>query len=117
MIVIYILIAILIAIVIFFGLFYLFISFPLRPKEPGFEYVYVEDDGTVRELYDDEIEYLKTEFLPADRGRPYIKSRYSSLTPVGEIGGYIPRRRVPRRFKIISLKKKPDTIGEPKAKG
>ena len=41
---------------------------PLRPKESGFEYVHVELDGTVRELDEEEKEYLKTEFHPARWG-------------------------------------------------
>ena len=73
---------------------------PLRPNESGFEYVHVELDGTVRELDEEEKEYLKTEFHPADGARPYIKSRYKALTPDGKMWGYLERRRVPRRVKI-----------------
>ncbi len=73
---------------------------PLRPKEDGFDYVHVELDGSVRELDEDEKEYLKIEFDAADGARPYIKSRYKSLTPDRKMWGYIPRRRVPQRIKI-----------------
>lgn len=76
---------------------------PLRPKEPGFEYVHVNEDGTVRELDNEEEDYLNEEFDPADGARPYIKSRYSELTPDKKIWGYIERRRVPRRIKIRTL--------------
>ncbi|MCX6189238.1 MAG: hypothetical protein NTW54_06510 [Bacteroidetes bacterium] len=76
--------------------FYLMTEFPLRKKETGFEYVYVEEDGSVRELYRDEIEYLKEEFSPADSGRPYIKYRYNTKTPDNKICGFIKRRRVPK---------------------
>lgn len=75
-------------------------DFPLRKKEPGFEYVYVEEDGSVRELFRDEIEYLNTEFDPTDSGRPYIKSSYNKKTPDNKIWGFIRRQDVPRRINI-----------------
>ena len=74
---------------------------PLRKNENGFEYVHVEENGTVRELSREEQGYLKENFEPGDGGRPYIKSRYSSKTPDGKIWGFIPRNRVPKRIKII----------------
>ncbi len=78
---------------------------PLRPKEQGFAYVYIEEDGTVRELDEEEREYLSTEFHGADGDRPYIKSRYNQLTPDKKISGYLPRRRLPRRIKIKPVNK------------
>lgn len=66
---------------------------------PGSDYVYVEDDGSVRDLDPDEVEYLETDFLPNDGGRPYIKGRYRDKTPDGRLGGYLPRRKVPRRLR------------------
>lgn len=68
----------------------------LRHKENGFEFVYVENNGTVRELKNEEIEYLKEEFYPNDGGRPYIKTSYKDLTPDGKISGFIYRIRVPK---------------------
>lgn len=90
---------------ILIGAFYISTLFPLRPKEPGYKYVYVEDNGTVRELYPDEIEYLNTDFLPNDSNRPYIKAKYSALTPDNKLSGFINRRRVPKRIQIITLDK------------
>jgi hypothetical protein len=81
-------------------LFYLRYFIPLRPTESGFEYVYVNEDGTVSELDDEDVEYLKTEFSPADGARPYIKSRYRQLTPDKKKSGFILRKRVPRRIEI-----------------
>ncbi len=87
------------------GLFvYLRYFIPLRPMEPGFEYVYVNEDGTVSELSDEDVEYLKTEFSPADGARPYIKSRYRELTPDKKISGFILRKRVPKKIEIQSFK-------------
>lgn len=97
----YLLIGILVAVGLFFYLRYFI---PLRPKESGFEYVYVNEDGTVSELDDEDVEYLKTEFSPADGARPYIKSRYKQLTPDKKISGFILRNRVPKRIEIQPYK-------------
>ncbi len=100
-----IIIYIIIGIIFILGLiFYLTHFIPLRPKEAGFKYVFVNEDGTVSELDDDDVEYLKTEFSPADGARPYIKSRYKELTPDNKISGFIPRNRVPKKIKIRPLK-------------
>ncbi|SHF73344.1 hypothetical protein SAMN05444377_11737 [Flavobacterium fontis] len=94
-----------IGVIITLGLFFYLRDFvPLRPKEPGFEYVYVNEDGTVSELNDEDIEYLKTEYSPTDGARPYIKSRYQELTPDKKISGFILRNRVPKRMKIQPYK-------------
>ena len=103
-----IIILVLIAIVLLaIGIYYLRYLIPLRPKENGFEYVYVKEGGTVRELYDDEIEYLKEEFVMGDGNRPYIKSRYKSVTPVdNDISGFILRNRVPKKVQIKKVDQK-----------
>ncbi|MFT4019630.1 MAG: hypothetical protein QM668_21885 [Agriterribacter sp.] len=74
---------------------------PLRPKEEGFKYVHVDYDGSVRELYPEEVEYLSQKFDGADGGRPYIKYKYEQRTPDGKLDGYMPRRRVPKDIPII----------------
>jgi hypothetical protein len=79
---------------------FMFQTRPRRRREPGFEFIYVKDDGSARELDSDEREYLNTKFDPADGGRPYIKFRYESLTPDGRISGYLRRRQLPRRIQI-----------------
>lgn len=81
---------------------YLYIRYfaPLRKRENGFPYVYVENEGTVRELDEEEQEYLNEKFHPNDGARPYIKSHYDQLTPDGKLHGYLPRRRVPFWIKI-----------------
>ena len=81
--------------------YYLKYFVPLRRKEPGFEYVYVEDDGSVRELDTTEEVYLSEIFHPNDGAKPYIKYRYKQLTPDGKIIGFIARRRVPAKIPII----------------
>ena len=66
-----------------------------RPKEPGFEYVFDEDGGEVRELSLEEQEYLTRPFLPGDGSAPYVKDLYESFSPAGSRRGFIARRRVP----------------------
>jgi hypothetical protein len=79
---------------------FLISSRPRRPKQPGFAYIYVKDDGSARELNDDEIDYLSAEFDGGDGGRPYIKSNYGTLTPDGKMRGYLRRRQLPKSILI-----------------
>ena len=51
-------------------------------------------------MNEEDVEYLKTEFSPANGARPYIKSRYSELTPDKKISGFIQRNRVPKKIEI-----------------
>jgi hypothetical protein len=67
-----------------------------------FEYVYVENDGTVRELDKNEIEYLQTEFDPYDGARPYVKKSYDAITPDKKILGFLKRSKVPKEIEIIN---------------
>lgn len=83
-----------------FLIYYLRFLVPVRKKETGFEYVYVEDDGSVREVNEEEEKYLREVFHPADSGRPYIKSRYTEKDGRGSIAGFIRRRRVRANIKI-----------------
>lgn len=71
-------------------------------KDNLFKYVYVELDGSVRELYQDEKDYLKEVFYPNDGGRPYIKNNYYQLTPDDKINGFLERTEVPKEISIKS---------------
>ena len=73
----------------------------MEKEKKKFEFVYVENDGTVRELDNEEIEYLQTEFEPTDGARPYIKSTYDQLTPDGKFSGFLERNKVPKGIEII----------------
>ncbi len=44
--------------------------------------VYVNEDGSVRELTDADKTYVATQFSPLDGARPNVKSRYSDRTEV-----------------------------------
>ena len=65
------------------------------PSDGRFPFVYVEADGTARELDANERAYLTEEFHPADGGRPAIKGWYRERTPDGRISGYLRRTRLP----------------------
>jgi hypothetical protein len=56
--------------------------------------VYVNEDGSVRELTAAEKTYVNTEFSPLDGARPYIKSGYLERTARG-LQGYLFRAGVP----------------------
>lgn len=76
---------------------------PRRPEEPGFGFVYVNQDGSVRELSPGERDYLSTKFSGGDSGRPYIKTSYESHDGWGSQSGFIARRRVPTRMEILPV--------------
>lgn len=75
---------------------------PERSEESQF-YVYVEDDGSARELESDEIEYLATKFEGGDGNRPYIKSSYDQLTPDNRMRGYLLRAQLPAGVLVRAL--------------
>lgn len=77
---------------------------PRRRNEPGFKFVYVNQDGSVRELSPGEQVYLSTEFYGGDSARPTIKSHYRSRTfIVRSQSGFIKRNRVPSKIKILPV--------------
>ena len=49
-----------------------------RPPEEGTRFVYINQDGSARELVEGERVYLETELEPGDSGRSYVKSSYES---------------------------------------
>ncbi len=71
-----------------------------RPREKGFEYVYVEDDGSVREVTDVERRRLTNEYDEGDSRRPYIKLRYESRDAESRQRGFLRRRQLPPRISI-----------------
>ena len=76
------------------------LAFPVVTKEEAklepYPYVYVENDGSYRELAEDERDYLQENFHQADGARPYVKFRYRSKTPDGKLGGYCKRSKLPK---------------------
>jgi hypothetical protein len=61
-----------------------------------YPYIYVNDDGSARELRRTEQEHLETPFLGADGDRPYVKWRYSQRNGWGDLGGFLKRTKLPR---------------------
>lgn len=74
-----------------------------RPPEDGFRFVYINQDGSARELMESEQIYLETEFEPGDSGRPYVKSSYESKDGWGSLSGFIERRQVPADIPIAGV--------------
>ncbi|TAG77456.1 MAG: hypothetical protein EAZ24_07640 [Burkholderiales bacterium] len=64
------------------------------------EYVYINQDGSARELTNDERAYLAEEFHPGDGGRPYIKSRYASTDGWGSLSGFLHRGALPEHLLV-----------------
>lgn len=72
-------------------------------SEPGFEFVYMNQDGSVRELSPAERAYLSQEFSGADSGRPYVKSGCEGRDGWGSLSGFIERRQVPAQIEILPV--------------
>jgi hypothetical protein len=60
-----------------------------------YPYVYVNADGTARELHASERRYLETEFSGGDGAAPYVKDSYDELNGWGELKGYLNRSELP----------------------
>ena len=57
--------------------------------------IYVNDDGSARELSEPEKKYVDTEFSPLDCARPHIKTRYEKRNGWGNLSGFLQRKDVP----------------------
>ena len=64
------------------------------PK-PSEALVYIDNDGSARELTADEKKYVDTEFSPFDGARPYIKRYYLDRNAWGELRGFVKKSEVP----------------------
>jgi hypothetical protein len=62
---------------------------------PRYPYVYVNADGTARELHASERVYLETEYKLGDGAMPYIKDSYDERNGWGELSGYLKRKALP----------------------
>jgi hypothetical protein len=99
-------------IIAFFVILIVVFTWKVRPRrghESGFEFVYVNQDGSARELSPDERVYLTQKFIGGDGGRPYIKRYYESRDGWGIRSGYIKRRHVPARIRILPVNPNYDT--------
>lgn len=94
----------LLALAIGYGL-WLLVRMPTdRWRAAAFDFVYVNDDGTVRALYKKEEARLSSLFFVGDSPDFYIKPYYESLNPSGQLSGYLKRRLLPKNIDVTSVK-------------
>jgi hypothetical protein len=75
----------------------------VSPEEAGqipYPYVYVNENGSVRELHESERKYLEEPFDPTDGARPYVKLTFQSRTPTGSVRGFCSRTAIPAGLAI-----------------
>jgi len=71
-----------------------------KAKSIPYPIVFVEDDGTVRELHQSERAYLETPFDPTDGARPYVKDSYEKKDGWGSTEGFCYRSKIPSKISI-----------------
>jgi hypothetical protein len=69
-------------------------------SKPSEALVWINDDGSARELTDAEKKYVDKDFSPFDGARPYIKSNYEMRNGWGELKGFLLREKVPHGVAI-----------------
>jgi hypothetical protein len=67
-----------------------------------YPYIYVNADGTARELQPDERKYLETPFDVFDGARPAVKNSYSQKNGWGEVKGFMERSKLPKGMPVQS---------------
>ncbi len=75
---------------------------PSEAKESPYPYVYVNDDGTVRELHEAERKYLEEPFSPYDGARPNVKGDIEARDGWGSVAGYCHRSAIPLNLQIAN---------------
>jgi hypothetical protein len=65
------------------------------PAAEPYPYIYVNADGTARELHATERAYLETEYKLGDGAMPYVKDTYDERNGWGELSGYLKRKALP----------------------
>jgi len=71
-----------------------------QAKIEPYPYIYVNADGSARELHPSERKFLETPFHPADGGRQYIKDSYSKKDGWGGVAGVLKRSKLPRGTQV-----------------
>lgn len=77
-----------------------------QAKSTPYPYIYINHDGTFRELTREECQYLETKFHPNDGSRPYVKRYYGDKTPDGRLHDFLLRKKY-QEFQITGISKKP----------
>jgi len=65
-----------------------------------YPFVFVNEDGSAREVTILEKLFLQTKFSGGDGARPYIKTKYSEKDGSGKISGFCYRRVLPGNIEI-----------------
>jgi hypothetical protein len=76
-----------------------------------FDFVYVNQDGSVRELSANEREYLSKDFSGGDGDRPLIKTSYESRDGWASLSGFMWRNLVPKSVRIEPVHPQYDSEG------
>jgi hypothetical protein len=71
-----------------------------QAKIEPYPFIFVNGDGSARELHSGERNYLETPFHPADGGRPYTKDGFSQKNGWGEIAGFMMRSLLPEGIHV-----------------
>lgn len=71
-------------------------------KSKLFPYIYINADGSARELHATERAYLETEFVGGDGDAPNIKLEYEERNGWGDLNGYLAREHLPNGMLIAS---------------
>jgi hypothetical protein len=84
------------------------------PK-PSEVLVFIDDDGSARELTDAEQAYVDADFSPFDGARPYIKSRYDQRNALGELRGFLQRQLLPAGLPVRPAPPPSPPVNTPRA--
>lgn len=70
-------------------------------KSNSYPYVYVNEDGSVRELHASERAELETPFSPFDSNQPYVKKAYEQKNGMNSLAGFFLRSKIPKKIRIL----------------
>lgn len=70
-------------------------------KSNPYPYVYVNEDGSVRELHASERTELETPFSPLDGGRPYVKNSYDQKNAMKSLAGFCHRSKIAKNIRVL----------------
>ena len=64
-------------------------------EKPSEALIWIEEDGSARELTDAEKRHVDAEYSPFDGARPYVKTRHDQVNTLGDLSGYLQRTALP----------------------
>jgi hypothetical protein len=69
-------------------------------QKPSEVLIWINEDGSARELTEAERTYVDTDYSPFDGARPYVKSAYAQRDGWGRLRGYLLRNELPENLSI-----------------